>query len=140
MSRIKLALISSTAGLLVTAAAVGNAYAAPDGQEQARQLLQRSEAKTEQKPVIVLVRAVAQGGDEQARRMIEGHRSVAEEGGQQLAGVRLIAKSAPVVDGHTAAGNLLARSLGSKSHSPHARRVSARTEAASKNAGATKTD
>lgn len=107
MSKIlKFAIIGSTVALLYTG--VANA----DGHEQARQLLQRSEAKTEAKPVIGVVRAVAQDGREQARRMIEGPGFVAQESGTQYASAGLIVESEPAVDGHTAARNLLARPLG----------------------------
>lgn len=107
MSKIlKFAVIGSTVALLYTG--VANA----DGHEQARQLLQRSEAKTEPKPVIGVVRVVARDGHEQARRMIEGPGFFAQESGTQSEGAVLIVESEPAVDGHVAARNLLARPLG----------------------------
>ncbi len=120
---LKFAVISSTLGLFVMAAAGGNAYAAPDGHEQARQLLQRSEAKTEPKPAVVAVRVVAPDGREQARRMIEGRSFVEQAGQTQNEAAALIVQSKPAVDGHTAASNLLARPLGSKTDATGADRI-----------------
>lgn len=122
-TKLRLAVISSTAGLLVMAAAGGIAYAAPDGHEQARQLLQRSEAKTEPKPASVAVRVVAQDGREQARRMIEGRNFVGQASRTQNEAAGLVVESKPAVDGHTAARNLLARPLGNKTEATGAGRV-----------------
>lgn len=125
---LKFAVISSTLGLFVMVAAGGNAYAAPDGQEQARQLLQRSEAKTEPKPASVAVRVAAPDGREQARRMIEGRSFFEQAGHTQNAAAALIVQSKPAVDGHTAARNLLARPTGSKTDVKEADRIATGVE------------
>jgi len=125
---LKFAVISSALGLFVMAATGGNAYAATDGHEQARQLLQRSEAKTEPKPAIVAVRVVASDGREQARRMIEGRSFVEQAGHTQNEAAALIVQSKPAVDGHTAARNLLARPLGSKTDATGADRIATGVE------------
>lgn len=124
---LKLAVISSALGLFVMVAADGNAYAAPDGHEQARQLLQRSEAKTEPRPAIVAVRVVAPDGREQPRRMIEGRR-FEQAGHRQEVATALIVQSKPAADGHTAARNLLARPLGSKTDATGADRIATGVE------------
>ncbi len=126
---LKFAVIGSTVALLYTAAGVANA----DGHEQARQLLQRSEAKTEVKPAIGVVRVVAQDGHEQAQRMIVGASFVAQESGPQYEKVGLIVAADPAVDAHTKARNLLARPL-NKTDTTRARRASAGVETTSQHA------
>jgi len=126
-SILKLAVIGSTVAWLGTAAGVASA----DGHEQARQLLQRSEARTEAKPAIGAVRIVAQDGHEQARRMIEGTGWVAQESSPQYESAGLIGESDHAADGHTKARNLLARPL-SKPDTARAGRATARVETGSK--------
>ncbi len=129
MSKIlKFAVIGSTIALLSTATGVANA----DGHEQARQVLQRSQAKAEAKPVIGVVRVVARDGHEQARLMIEGASFVAQEGGPQYESAGLIVESDETVDAHTKARNLLARSLVTKPHATRAGRASAGVKTTSK--------
>lgn len=125
---LKFAVISSTVGLLVMAAAGGIAYATPDGHEQARQLLQRSEVKSEAKPASVAVRVVAPDGGEQARRMIEGRSFVERAGRTQNEAAPLVVESEPAVDGHAAARNLLARPLGSRTDATGADRIATGVE------------
>lgn len=127
-STLRSVFISATVGFLVLAAADGNAYAAPDGHEQARQLLQRSEAKTEAKPAVVAVRVVARDGREQARRMIEGRSLVEQAGRTQNEAAALIVESEPAVDGHAAARNLLARPPGNKTDATGAGRLAVGVE------------
>jgi len=124
---LKLAVISSTVAWLGTAAGVVSA----DGHEQARQLLQRSEATTEAKPAIGVVRIVAQDGHEQARRMIEGTGSVAQESSPRYESAGLVVESDQAVDGHTKARNLLARPL-NKPDTTRAGRASASVDTNSK--------
>ena len=125
MSTIKRALVSSTIGLFVMAATPGNVYSAPDGHEQAAQLLQRSAAKAEPRPTIVVVRPIAQDGREQARRMIQGRGGVGQESRTQHQAGRLVVESTPAVDGQTAARNLLARPLGKKTDATGTGRIAA---------------
>jgi len=126
-SILKLAVIGSTVAWLGTTAGVASA----DGHEQARHLLQRSEAKTEAKPAIGVVRIVARDGHEQARRMIEGTGLVAQESGPEYEIAGLIVESDQVADGHTRARNLLARPL-NKPDTTRAGRTTARVETSPK--------
>lgn len=126
-SILKLAVISSSLAWLGTAAGVASA----DGHEQARQLLQRSEARTEVKPAFGGVRIVAQDGHELARRMIEGTGWVAQASSPQHESVSLIVESDQAGDGHTKARNLLARPPSKPATAP-AGRASARVETSAK--------
>lgn len=98
-------------------AGVTNAYAAPDGHEQARRLLQRPDvtANGERKASAVpaIVRVVPQDAHEQARGLLDRSLSSAKENGAryEYEGAALIVKPDEALDAHTQARNLLARPL-----------------------------
>lgn len=121
----------AVAGLAVALLSTAAGFANADGQEQARQLLQRSEPRTEVNALVGVVRVVAQDSHEQARRMIEGSSIAAQVNVPQSERVALIAEPDKAVDGHTKAGNLLSRSLAPKTHTTRVSRTSA-VEAPSK--------
>ena len=117
----KFAVTGLALALLGIAAGVANA----DGQEQARQLLQRSEPRTEVKPLAgVAARVIAQDGHEQARRMIEGSTFAPQVSRPQYERLPLPAEPDEAVDGQAKARNLLSRTLAPKTHRTRVSRTS----------------
>lgn len=112
MSKISRSVVMALSAFFASAGA-GSVYAAPDGHEQARQLLQRPHVTvpTEASPAIGFLGALPQDGHEQARRLLERASLIGKEGGVQYEGAVLVVKPEPALDAHTQARNLLARPL-----------------------------
>lgn len=100
----------SVIALGLSSAAIGaNVHAAPDGHEQARQLLQRTESSTAARFADGVFAAAPQDGHEQARRLFDRSHFVAEESRAHYEGAALIVEE--TVDAHVKARNLLAPPL-----------------------------
>lgn len=101
--------------LSFAAAGALNAYAAPDGHEQAQRILQRPAVtfNVERQAIasFAIVRPVPRDAHEQARRLFERPLLSAGEDGARYEGTALIVKPEPAIDAHAQAENLLARPL-----------------------------
>ncbi len=123
----KFAVTGLAVALLGTAAGLAHA----DGHEQARQLLQRSEPRTDVKPLLSATRVAASDPHEQARHLIEGTSATVQVNSPQYAAVALTAEPDKAVDAQTKARNLLDRKLVAKAQRTRVSRASA-VEAGSK--------